>query len=424
MPLPSALQLLVLSGPDTGATLPLGDGKYVVGKSPSCDLVLRDKTVSRRHLEVTVTGGAVHLRDLQSKNGSFYRDVRFFEVDASAGAIVTIGATELKIAPARRSSALPPSSSASFGGLRGASLPMRQVYALLECVSGTDTSVLLHGETGTGKDLAAESIHQAGKRANGPFVVCDLAVLPASLIESELFGHVAGAFTGADHARTGAFEHASGGTLFLDEVAGLDLPVQACLLRAIERRQIKPVGANRHRDVDVRIIAATSRDLVTEVKAGRFRLDLYHRLAVVQVDLPPLRERLEDVPTLVAAFAEGRAEVTPEVLSLLAAYDWPGNVRELRNVIERACALCPPDSPLRPDFLGPLLQGAAPVAACGGSYRTSRRRLISDWELQFLRRLLWRAGGNVAEAARLGGIDRAQLHRLLRKHGLKQGAEG
>jgi two-component system, NtrC family, response regulator len=301
-PLPESIQLMVVSGPDIGVRAPIGELPCIVGKSHTCDLVLRDRAVSRRHLEVTLVPNAVRLRDLNSKNGSYLSEIRFSSVDVTTGAVVCIGSTELKIAPAHHHAALPPSSQASFMGLCGGSLPMRQVYAILECIGPSEASVLIQGETGTGKDLVAEAIHRASRRLSGPFVVCDSA-------------HVAPAFLQAE-----------GGTLYLDEVGELDLFSQGVLLRALDRRG------------NVRVVAASSRDLAGEVKAGRFRLELYHRLAVVRIDLPPLRERREDIPMLVAEFV-GEDAFPADVMARLCAHDWPGNVRELRNVVERAHAL-------------------------------------------------------------------------------------
>jgi DNA-binding NtrC family response regulator len=300
--LPESIQLMVVSGPDIGSRAPLGDVPCIVGKSNSCDLVLLDRAVSRRHLEVTLVPNAVRLRDLGSKNGSYLHDVRFSSVDVTTGAVVCIGSTELKIAPAHHHAALPPSARVSFMSLVGGSLPMRQVYAILECISPSEASVLIQGETGTGKDLVAEAIHRASPRISGPFVVCDSAQV------------------------TSAFAQAQGGTLYLDEVGELDLFSQGVLLRALDRRE------------NVRVVAASSRNLAAEVKAGRFRLELYHRLAVVRIDLPPLRERREDIPMLAAAFV-GDDAIPSDLMARLCAHDWPGNVRELRNVVERAHAL-------------------------------------------------------------------------------------
>ncbi len=298
------MQLLVLSGPDQGKRLDLEQGSYIVGKAPGCALVLHDSQVSRQHLEVLVAPEGVLVRDLGSTNGSFYGGARFTELTVGAGAVISIGASELKLSPPVRAHAILPSAADHFGQLYGRSLRMREVFAVLELVAQSDVAVLIQGETGTGKELCAEAIARAhnAPRAGSPFVVCDLAGVSRSVIESELFGHVRGSFTGADRDRDGAFTQAHRGTIFIDEVGELELEQQPRLLRAIAQRKVKPVGAGHYRDVDVRVIAATNRDLREEVKAGRFREDLFHRLAVVEVRLPPLRERKEDVAFLVERF--------------------------------------------------------------------------------------------------------------------------
>src|SRR5262249_53604828 len=317
LPVPEKLRVLVLSGPDQGKQLLLERGSYFIGKAPGCDLVLTDAAVSRQHLELRVTEGGILVRDLGSTNGSFFGGARFSEVTVGAGAVVTIGGTELKLATIERSHPILPSASDRFGELLGPSLKMREVFAIAELVAQSDVGVLIEGETGTGKELCAEAIRSAGPRAKGPFVVCDLAGVSRSLIESELFGHVRGAFTGADRDREGAFELAHGGTIFIDEIGELELDMQPRLLRALESRKVKPVGAAQYRDVDVRVIAATNRDLREEVKAGRFRDDLYHRLAVVRVTIPPLRERKSDIVPLVQHFLAGKdVEVPPETMAL------------------------------------------------------------------------------------------------------------
>jgi DNA-binding NtrC family response regulator len=428
---PQRLRLVVLSGPDAGKEIDLERGTYLIGKAPGCALTLTDAGVSRQHLEIQLTADGVIVKDLESTNGSYYGGARFTTVTVGAGAVLTIGTTELKLAPgeAGRSLALLPSDADRFRGLTGKSLKMREVYALLERIAQSDVAVLIEGETGTGKELCAEAIHDAGQRKQKPFIICDLAGVSRSLIESELFGHVRGAFTGADRDREGAFALAHGGTIFIDEVGELETEVQPRLLRALEQRKVKPVGASGYRDVDVRVIAATNRDLREEVKAGRFRDDLYHRLAVIKVTLPPLRERKEDIPLLVDAFL-GRAgrpiQVPPETLALLGDYDWPGNVRELKNVIERGLSLMAPDS----NVLEPSLLGLEPpVREAGGSpvawatigpegFREAKERLISAWERDYVSQLLKKTNGNVSQAAREGGIDRVYLHRLMKKHGI------
>jgi transcriptional regulator with GAF, ATPase, and Fis domain len=422
---PERMRLLVLSGPDQGKELELERGTYLIGKAPGCALVLTDSAVSRQHLEIRLTESGVVVKDLDSTNGSFFGGAKFSTLTVGAGAIITVGGSELKLTSAERARpAILPSSADRFGRLIGRSLRMREVYAMLERVAQSDVAVLIEGETGTGKELCAEAIHSAGARANKPFVICDLAGISRSLIESELFGHVRGAFTGADRDREGAFAAAHGGTIFIDEVGELELDAQPRLLRALEQRKVKPVGAASWRDVDVRVIAATNRDLREEVRAARFRDDLYHRLAVVRITLPPLRERKEDIPLLVHAFLDGRGiRVPDETLALLHDYDWPGNVRELKNVIERGVSLMGGAEELVPSLLGlerPIGQPpSAPWATIGTEgFREAKERLIAAWERDYVTQLLKRTGGNVSQAAREGGIDRVYLHRLMKKHAI------
>jgi transcriptional regulator with GAF, ATPase, and Fis domain len=308
-----------------------------------------------------------------------------------------------------------------FGALHGVSTRMRDVFALLERVAPRDVSVLLEGETGTGKELCAEAIHEHSERRKGPFVICDLSGLSRSVIESELFGHVRGAFTGAERDRSGAFLQAHGGTIFIDEIGELELALQPRLLRVLEQRRIKPVGTSSFRDVDVRIIAATNRDLREEVRRRRFREDLYHRLAVVRVELPPLRGRPDDVLYLARHFLGARDyELTDDTLAALTAHDWPGNVRELRNAVERAVSLSSSRT-LEPWLFGldespRSSPDAAPSSAAGITFTEAKDRLIAEWERDYVQQLLADSGGNVALAARQGGLDRVYLHRLIKKH--------
>jgi len=420
-PLPARMQVVVARGPDEGKRLTLGPGNHLVGKSKSCALTLTDARVSRQHLELAVIASGIRVRDLDSKNGSFVQGARFSEITVPVGGAVQLGDTTLRfeaVEPALDSQRT------AFGRLRGGSPPMRTLYALLERIAASDATLLVAGETGTGKELCAEAVHQESPRRAKPFVVCDLAGVARSLIESELFGHVRGAFTGAVADRPGAFEAAHGGTLFLDEIGELDLALQPRLLRAIEQRQVKRIGDDRYRQVDVRLVAATNRDLRAEVKAGRFREDLYQRLAVVKVTLPPLRERKQDLAALVESILGARRVVVPPAtLDLLAAYDWPGNVRELRNVLEHGLALLGAGKVLDPRFLG--LEVAAPVGpSADGDFFAARERLLAAWESQYLTALLAQTQGNVAQAARRAGIDRIHLYRLLKKYGLGRSGRG
>jgi DNA-binding NtrC family response regulator len=427
--LPATLRLVVVAGPDRGRQVQIGRGLFVVGKAEGCALVLSDPLVSRRHLEIEVNDTRVRVRDLGSSNGSFFEGARFEAITIAPGASVTVGSTELRL-QGDEPSALPPANTDRYGDLLGASVAMRQVFTILERMAASDTAVLLQGETGVGKELAAEAIHRFSARKARPFVICDLAGVSPALIESELFGHVAGAFPGADRDRDGAFVQAEGGTIFLDEVGELDPEVQPRLLRALERRQVKPVGAPSYRSVDVRVIAATNRDLLTEVKEGRMRRDLYHRLAVARIELPPLRHRREDTPLLAQHFLAEAARaasrplprLTPELLGLLQRHDWPGNVRELRNVLEQALSLSPGmtiDASLLAVSEGAPL-GTAPVTGGGSAlpFKEARERLIDAWEREYLGALLDRAGYNVSLAARRAGLSRVYLHELIKKHGL------
>lgn len=312
---------------------------------------------------------------------------------------------------------------------------MRELFSLVDKVARTDAPVLICGETGTGKELVAEAIHAASPRAGGPFVVCDLSAVGPSLLESELFGHRRGAFTSADHERNGAFVRADGGTIFLDEVGELSEAAQPRLLRAIERREIKPVGAESFKAVDVRIVAATNRDLDVEAKSGRFRSDLYHRLAVVCVFVPPLRERRDDIALLSQhiveefATAQGRPAplITQGAMELLREYDWPGNIRELRNVLQRGMSL----APTAPVLDWTLLRvdrpasksGARPLfGAEGKTFKEARDALLGEWEYEYLREVLERAEGNISKASRFSGVARGHLYRLLKKHGFVRSA--
>jgi DNA-binding NtrC family response regulator len=420
--LPRRVRMVVLSGPDQGKELALARGAFVVGKGTGSSFVLSDSQVSRKHLEVSLTEQGIVVRDLGSKNGSFYGGVRFSEITVGAGAVVKLGGTELKFVSPDTPASLPPSSATRFGRMIGGSLRMREIYAVLERVALSDVPILIGGETGTGKELCAEAIHQASRVAGGPFVICDLAGLPRSLMESELFGHVRGAFTGADRDREGAFVRANRGTIFLDEIGELELDMQPRLLRALEQRQVKPVGASSYRPVDIRVVAATNRNLPEECRAGRFREDLLHRLSVITVTLPPLRERKEDIPMLINAWLEPRGVALPdETMAILMEHDWPGNIRELRNIIDRGLSLLGGAKVLEPAFLGlstaPMPHppsGAPPTIE--GNYKRAKEVLIATWERSFVINLLKRSGGNVSRAAREGGIDRAYLHRLMRKY--------
>jgi DNA-binding NtrC family response regulator len=412
-----------VSGPDFGKELVLRQGTYRVGKTANLDLVLTDPAVSREHLHIEVLRTGVKLKDNRSSNGSFCRGMRFEALEARPGTVIRIGRTDLQLVPVTEPPPLRPSDSKKFGSLVGESLLMRQAFALLERAATGEADVLLQGETGTGKDLAAEALHERGSRASKPFIVCDLAAMAPTLIESELFGHLRGAFTGSVQDRAGAFERAHGGTIFLDEVGDLPLELQPRLLRALERRQVKRLGGDRYETVDVRVVAATHKKLDEEVRAGNFREDLYHRLAMVTVVLPPLRDRLEDMPILVDAVlkrlgvpAKRDAFLSSATQLLLRGYDWPGNVRELRNVVERAVKLG--TTPTVPAKARGQNSSERPRSTADLPFKEAKEQLVAAFERDYLADLMRRCNHNVSMAAREAGIARVYLHRLLQKHGL------
>ncbi|MCP3166190.1 sigma 54-interacting transcriptional regulator [Myxococcus qinghaiensis] len=415
--------LKVLSGPDSGKVHPLKQGVYTMGKAPTCDIVLDDKAVSRQHLRLEVHDEHVLATDLDSHNGSFCERLRFTSLELRPGIVITLGTTELKLmAEDTRERSVLLSSKDRFGALVGNSRKMREAFTLLERLAPGGADVLIQGETGTGKDLCAEAIHQQSPRKKGPFVIVDLAGVPPTLIESELFGHVKGAFTSAQGDRAGAFERAQNGTVFLDEVGELPLELQPRLLRVLERRQVKRVGGNDYQTVNMRVVAATHVNLEQAVTQGKFRRDLFHRLAVLRVSLPALRERPEDIPVLIDHMlqASGRppSALSDQTRALLAQYPWPGNVRELRNVVEQVMSL---GEEALPD-LESSGEGGTKVEL-DLPFKEAKERLIEGFERDYLKNLLERCEGNISRASREADIDRVYLKKLLRKHELDAGRD-
>ena len=419
------LVVLVLSGNRKGHKQPLGE-KCTIGKAEGNDLVLPDDTVSRRHCELLREGASIRVRDLESTNGVRVDGTRVKDALLAPGAVLRVGEVEIALRPAERRPEPLPSERTSFGGALGASLAMRTIFGVLERIAGTDATVLLLGETGTGKDVLARAIVAESQRKNGPFVVVDCGAVSYSLIESELFGHERGAFTGAVAARQGAFELANGGTVFLDEIGELPLDVQPKLLRVLETREFRRVGGNKSLKTDARVIAATKRDLEREVKAGKFREDLYFRLAVVPVTVPALRQRREDVPLLARHILESAGADFPleaDALSALAAHDWPGNVRELRNVLERAVYMARATGTFDLGTIAPGGggDGSAFHFEAEHSYRETRTRFENEFERRYVKWLLGRHQNNVSAAAREARMDRKHLSDLAKKHGLREG---
>ncbi|MFH1807348.1 MAG: sigma 54-interacting transcriptional regulator [Pseudomonadota bacterium] len=417
------VELHVVAGPDKGLVREVGAGLRV-GSGEECNLVLSDSTVSRQHCELALADDGYRLRDLGSRNGTHVHGLRIESALLDRECSIQVGSTELALRFGAGHRDLPLSEATRFGSLLGASLPMRQAFALLERAAGSDSTVLLEGETGTGKDLAAESLHAASSRAEMPFLVVDCGAMAATLIQSELFGHARGAFSGADRDRAGVFESAEGGTVFLDEIGELDLALQPQLLRLLEKRELRRLGENRYRPVDIRVLAATHRDLEREVEAGRFRQDLFYRLSVLRVRLPPLRDRRDDLPVLARGILHSLAPqssseelITPTVLGLLTRYDWPGNVRELRNVLERLLLF--PDAP---EHAVPttLARPKSPDHLLVLPFHEAKREVQDRFEREYLGAALERAGGVVTRAAELSDLPRQSFHRLLAKHQLER----
>ena len=337
----AAFSIIVKDGPNAGMTFAVDEGScdVFVGTSPACALKLVDPLVSRRHVRFEVSGTQLRLRDTGSTNGTFVNGTRTVEALLSGCETIRIGATVLSVERSMRAVAV--SSETSFGDFVGSSIAVRRLYPLCAKVAVSNVPLVIEGETGTGKEALAEAIHAMGNRANKPFAVFDCTAVPPSLLEGALFGHERGAYTGADSARAGIFEEANGGTLLIDEIGDLDLGLQSRLLRAIQKQEVRRIGGSKWIHVDVRVIAATRRDLDAEVAAGRFRDDLFFRLAVARLLLPPLRERPEDVELLARHFWSLHTDdpaFPEEVLGRLRSYAWPGNVRELSNTMARLAA--------------------------------------------------------------------------------------
>ncbi len=415
-------RVTVTSGPGSGGTWSAAAERCAIGSHPSNDLMIDDPTVSRFHCELVIAGAVVRVRDLGSRNGTLVAGIGITEATVPGGTTLVLGHSQVRIDVDTAHTEISASEHTSFGSLVGGSPRMREVFSQLEKVAASDATVLIEGETGTGKEGVAESIHEESNRARAPFVVVDCGAIPANLLESELFGHEAGAFTGATDRRIGAFEQASGGTLFLDEIGELPIELQPKLLRALEAREIRRVGGRNTIECDLRIVAATNRDLRAEVNRGTFRADLYYRLAVVKIELPALRERPGDIPLLVdhllrkikAPIALHAMLTAPDFVAELATAQWTGNVRELRNHLEQCVVFEERRSPGGLATPHPASQVDASLP-----YEVARRQAIDNFERAYVTGLLDRTKDNVAAAARAAGVNRAYLHRLLRRHGLR-----
>jgi two-component system, NtrC family, response regulator GlrR len=421
-------RLVVMQGPKPGESWQSQADTCSIGFHESNDFVIQDPTVSRFHCEVRVEGAAARVRDLESRNGTVLDGVQVIEAVLRDGSLLKLGNVTLRFELGQEQNRLPLSERIAFGRMVGKSIAMRTSFALMERAAATDFTVLLEGETGTGKGEAAEAIHRAGKRGGKQLIVVDCGAIPEDLLESELFGHEKGAFTGATDKRVGAFEEASGGTIFLDEIGELPIELQPKLLRVLQNREIRRVGSNNYRPIDVRVIAATNRDLRAEVNAGRFRPDLYFRMAVVRIALPPLRQRPDDLPLLVdkilsdigCAPADAAPLREPAFIASLQRAAWPGNVRQLRNHLEQCLVyrepLPGPDEP-HVESAAPA-QGAFTVDA-HLPYAEARQRALAEFEKRYMQALLELHQGKVSEAAESAQVTRVHLYRLIRRHHLK-----
>ncbi|WP_437539644.1 sigma 54-interacting transcriptional regulator [Sorangium sp. So ce726] len=398
----------------------IGIAPIVVGRDPSCGVVVDDPEVSSTHCDLRAEGPGVLVRDLGSKNGTFVSTVRIREAILTAACAIQIGGSVLSFEPLDKER-VDVGFDESFGPLIGASPRMRHLFRLLREVASTELSLLITGETGTGKELAAQAIHDVSSRRGGPFVVVDCASLPGALAESFLFGHERGAFPGANERRSGAFHEANGGTIFLDELGELPPDLQPKLLRVLTEQKVKRVGSRIYEPVDVRIIAATRRDLGRSMNTGRFRSDLFFRIAQMRIELPPLRERREDIPLLVERVCErlGCPERAVEMVNLitttLGQHDFPGNVRELMNVTSVAASL-PPGAEAIASILP--LEGGGDVVVPTSAFGEAKRSAVAAFEQRYFSELIRATGGNVSEMARRAGMERHHVRMFLRKHGL------
>ena len=411
-------RLEVVAGPDAGTSVVLATPRIVVGRS-GADLVLTDRKVSALHLEIRLEQEGYRLRDLGSTNGTFLWGMRVVEAFIGPGSTLAIGQSAVRFVPLDDSVELPLWGEARFCGLLGSSVAMRRMFDLIDRVAATELTVLVTGETGTGKELVAEALHERSARAAGPFVVLDCGAVPPQLFEDELFGHEVGAFTDASRSKVGLFEAAHGGTLFLDEIGELPLDMQPKLLRAVETRRIRRVGGERTIACDVRLIAATNRNLASEVNRRSFRTDLYFRVAVAPIHVPALRERPEDIDPLVEHFLAELAPAGPlpdGFLEWAHCYAWPGNVRELRHAVERALItrrVPSADEARRPG-------GGLEIDPCI-PFKEAKRRLVDEFDRRYLTALLEAHDWNIAQAARAAGLDRMSIYKAMQRLDLQRG---
>jgi transcriptional regulator with GAF, ATPase, and Fis domain len=437
-----------IKGKETAETIIFDGEACRIGSHESNDLVIDDPMISRFHCRIAREGHAWRVTDTGSKNGTRLNGVKVLAAELDAESVLSLGESSIRVRTVSRGHVSRIAAPAQFGAIIGHSAPMQNLFAVLERVAASEIDVLIHGESGTGKELVATELVQRSARADGPVVVVDCGSISPALVESELFGHIRGAFTGAERDREGAFEAADGGTLFLDEIGELPLELQPKLLRALEAREVRRVGTTKMKRIDVRVIAATNRELEREVNRGRFREDLYYRLAKFSVRVPPLRDRTEDIPLLVKGFlaAVGSRDAqrlfSPEVIAEMQTHDWPGNVRELKNYVERSVVL--DDVPIPSRRSGTMRAFNMPAATADAEvnraesresdvprpevndvpFRIAKETAIATFERAYLGPLIERCNGNVSQAARAAKMDRMYLHQLAQKHGFRVGRKG
>ncbi|HEY5960351.1 MAG TPA: sigma 54-interacting transcriptional regulator [Polyangiaceae bacterium] len=420
----SKVRVTVTAGPDIGAASEIVSTTLRVGNASDNDLVLSDNTVSRRHCAIEPVPGGVRIRDEGSRNGVFIANMRIHDAVVTGKVELHLGNTKLLLEPLTEKVSREQAVAQRFGDLLGQSPRMRELFADLARIAPTDVTTLIEGETGSGKELVAESIHTASNRAEGPFVVFDCSAVAPTLLESELFGQERGAYTGAV-ARPGLFEQADGGSIFIDELGELPKDLQPKLLRVLERREVRRLGSQRTTRVNVRVIAATNRNLAAEVQRGNFREDLYFRLATAHVRVPPLRDRMEDLPLLVEHFLkraqspQGIAAIPPQLWNMFLAHRWPGNVRELWNAVQRFLVTPERVFPTSGSSTADLPRPTPTVDPNASllPLRIARRDASDAFERAYIEALLARSGGNMKSAAITADVSRQMIQKLLRKHG-------
>ena len=432
-------RLVVIEGADQGKEFVLDKPIIRIGTNERNDLVLEDETVSRFHCEVRRVGEEYALVDRQSTNGTYVGDLRLVEGVLYPQCKFQLGATVLQFAPLVEEVDVRPISGVQYGDIIGGSAAMQHVFGLIDKIAPSELSAVISGETGTGKELAARALHRQSARSEGPFVVFDCSAFPDNLLESELFGHERGAFSGAIKTHKGVFERANRGTLFLDELGEMAVTLQPKFLRALENGEIRRVGGERPIKVDVRVVAATNRNLRAMIDEGTFRQDLFYRLAKVMVDLPPLRKREGDLRRLAEHFLDqlrtrqpkfiSATSFSAQALEIMFQYDWPGNVRELRNIVERAATFANADSVTLDDLPGELQarmgrtgkrRTGSHMVVPGSGLKEAKEQMITEFERSYLIDLLERNNMNITKVAREAGIDRRHVYRLLKKYGLEE----